>query len=119
MSNAVAGDVIVRVNGEVMRISGDVTYNTGTVKREAIVGGTGVLGFKEMNQVPFVEFKVIDGRDFDLTKLVEVTDATVIVELKSGKTIILTNAWFAGEAQGSSESGEISGRFEALKAKVD
>ncbi|MBL4772009.1 MAG: phage tail tube protein [Planctomycetes bacterium] len=115
--SAVGGTISVRANGELLRSKGDFTYGLGTPKREAVVGD-GVLGYTEQDQVPFIEGKIVDARDFDFVKLANLVDATVTIELKTGKSLMLTGAWFAGEGSGSTESGEISVRFDGTDMKV-
>ncbi len=114
---AVGGTISVRANGELLRSKGAFTYGLGTPKREAVVGD-GVLGYTEQDQVPYIEGKVVDSLEFDFVKLASLKDATVTVELKTGKSLMLTGAWFAGDGSGDSESGELSVRFDGTDMKV-
>jgi hypothetical protein len=110
------GKIQVQSDGEVYDAKGNWTYNLGKPKREAIIGADGIHGYKETQQVPFVEGEITDRRDLSLAKLVTLKDATVTLALANGKTVVLRSAWYAGEGDGSTEEGNIKVRFEGLSA---
>jgi hypothetical protein len=70
-----------------------------------------------MPQAPFIEGKITDRGTLDLQKLVSIEDATVTLELANGKSILLREAWFAGEGNVSTEEGEIDVRFVGRSAE--
>ena len=113
----VAGALSFQANGETFRMKGSWTYNIGGVKRDAIVGGDGVHGYKETPQVPFIEGAVTDGKSLVLEDLLNLRDATFTLHLRNKKVIELRNGWFAGEGTVNTEESEISVRFEGLDAK--
>jgi len=53
----------------------------------------------------------------DLKALQETTEATVVLELANGKSIILREAWYAGEGTVSTQEGNIAARFEGISAE--
>lgn len=114
-NNRRAGRIYVKVDGQQYDAKGDFTYNLGADKRDAIVGADGIHGYKETPQIPFIEGAFTDAPDLDLQKLAEGDNLTVTLELVNGKTIVLSNAWFAGEAGVTTGEGEISVRFESRK----
>jgi hypothetical protein len=111
------GRIQLQVNGELQDAKGAFTYNLGQPKREDVVGSDRVHGFKEMPQAPFIEGKITDRGTLDLQKLVSIEDATVTLELANGKSILLREAWFAGEGNVSTEDGEIDVRFVGRSAE--
>lgn len=114
----VAGVIELKVNGDLLRAVGDFTYNLGQVKREAAVGATGIDGFKEMPQVPFIEGTVRNTNRTDTIEICQLTDSTVTLALPNGDVIVLRNAWFAGEGAGHTEEGTFDVRFEGISCEV-
>ena len=51
--------------------------------------------------------------------LVRGDNATVTLELVNGKTIVLSNAWFAGEGTVTTEEAEIAVRWESRSPAVE
>lgn len=107
-----AGIIQLQTNGEIQDAKGSFTYNLGHPKREAIMGADGVHGYKETPQVAFIEGAITDRGTLDLKGLVTLSDATVTLGLANGKTIVLGEAFFAGDGNVSTEEGEIEVRFE-------
>lgn len=112
-----AGKISVQANGEVYDAKGSFSYNLGRDKREAIVGSDKVHGYKEMPQVPFIEGEITDSKDLDLNTLVTLEDATITLNLSVGKTIMLSEAWYADEGTASTEEGAIPFRFEGISCE--
>lgn len=101
------------VDGVVENVKGEVTYNTGEPKREAIIGSDGqVHGFKETAQVPFMDCKFTDRGALDTKALKNLTDSTVVLSLANGKVVTLRNAWYAAPGDGKTDEGELDARFE-------
>lgn len=118
MSNRrVGGIIFVKVDGEQFRAKGNWTYNLGKPKRKMIEGSDSIHGFSEMPQVPFIEGVITDSDDLNVEALLLVRDATVTLELANGKIVVLREACFAGDGNGSTEEGEIEARFEGIEAE--
>lgn len=109
----VGGILQLQVNGAIYDAKGNFSYNLGRGKKEAVLGADRVHGYKEMPQVPFIEGAITDNETIDLDELVSMKGVTVSLKLANGKSIMLRNAWFAGEGTGSTEEGEFPVRFEA------
>ena len=112
-SNRRAGKIYLKINGVLYDAKGDFTYNLGKPSRAAIVGADGIHGYRETPQTPYIEGAVTDAGDLDPADLVGVDEATVTLELANGKTIVLNNAWFAGEGGVTVGEAEIAVRFES------
>lgn len=117
MAEHVAGVLSLQLNGTTYRMKGSWTYNTGRVKREAIVGSDGVHGYMEKPQVPFIEGAITDGASMVLEDLLDFKDGTCTLHLRNGKVIELRDAWHAGEGTVDTEESEIAARFEGLGAE--
>lgn len=112
-----AGLIQFKVNGEIRAAKGNFTYNMGAPKRETMVGSDGTHGFKEVPQIAFIEGAITDQEDLDVKAMLTITDATVTLELANGKTVLLSEAYFAGDGNASTEEGEITVRFEGSSAE--
>lgn len=95
-------------------MKGNWTYNTGRVKRDAVLGSDGVHGYKETPQIPMIEGAVTDGRSIVLDDLLDFTEGTCTLHCRNGKVIELREAWHAGEGTVDTEESEIAVRFEGL-----
>lgn len=111
-----AGKITLKTDGNVRDAKGSFTYNLGGDKRTAIAGADRVHGYYSAVQVPFIEGIVTDDGDLDLSELIGATDVTVTLDLDNGKTIVLREAWFAGEGNVTTEQGEIAVRWEGKSA---
>lgn len=116
-TNRRAGRIKVTIAGTVREAVGSFTYNLGQPKREALVGADKVHGYKEMPQVAFIEGEIRDASDLDLAAFQNITDATFLLELANGKSIVLRNAWYAADGNIETEEANIEVRFEGIAAE--
>lgn len=116
--NRRSGVLYVKKDSQLFDVKGSFTYNLGKPKRDAIVGHDRVHGYKELPQVPYIEGTITDSSTLDLeTDILGVTNSTLTLELANGKTIVLRNAWYAGEGEVTTEEAEIAVRFEGMSAE--
>ncbi|MBV5272503.1 MAG: phage tail tube protein [Lamprocystis purpurea] len=88
-----SGRFWVYVNGTLLRAKTGITVaGIGGTSRKAVVGAQ-VWGFSEETVAPSVEGTLADTADLSLIALNQITDATVTVELDTGKTYVLRHAW--------------------------
>ncbi len=113
----IGGTIAVKINGEIQYAKGNFSYNLGKNLKKGIAGADRVHGFTETPQVPFIEGELTFHSDMSLTDLVELQDATVSIDLANNKTIVLREAWYAGEGTGNSEEGNVAVRFEGKDAE--
>ena len=111
------GKIFVKADGQQYRAKGSWSYNLGIDKREGVVGSDAVHGYKEMPQIPFIEGTITDSSELSVESLLKTKDATITLELANGKIISLSDAWFAGDGNMTTEEGEIDARFEGLNAE--
>lgn len=114
----VAGVIEVRVNGDLLRAAGDFSYNPGQPKRDAMIGATGVDGYSEKPQVPFIEGDIRHTGRTNIMALCNITDATITLSLANGHGMVLRNGWYAGEGTGNTGEGTFGARFEGLSAEM-
>lgn len=118
-NNRRAGRIYLKLDGSQQDAKGEFTYNLGNDLREAIIGADGVHGYKETPQVAFIEGAITDRSDLDLDALAQSDNITVTLELANGKTIVLSNAWFASEGSVTTGEAEIAVRFESRHKAIE
>ena len=111
------GIISVQVDGVLLEPKGDWTYNTGEPMREAIIGTSGVPGYKTSPQVAFCEGAITDRGDLDTAELKNGAGKTVVLGLANGKSIVYRSAWFAGAGDTSTAEGELAVRYESGEAE--
>lgn len=119
MTERIAGTISVTINGSTIKIASDgIQYNLGRPKREALSGPDDEMqGYKEMPQAPFCSGtgRVVKG--FSVVDLVEIVDATVVVELANGSTFGLFEAMYEGEGTADTANAEIPFKFTGKRAE--
>jgi hypothetical protein len=118
-NNRRAGRIYLKIDGVLHDAKGSFSYNLGQDKRDGIIGADGVHGYKETPQIPFIEGAVTDASELDLEALTGQDNVTVTLELVNDKTIVLSNAWFAGEGTVTTEEAEIAVRWESRIPAVE
>jgi len=113
----VGGIIRFSIDGVQYRAKGNFSYMIGNPKREAVVGSDGVHGYKETPQAPFIEGTITDTASLSLSALTNITNSTVNLQLANAKSIVLRDAFYAGEGEVSTEAGEIKVRFEGISAE--
>src|SRR6185436_4813237 len=106
MAKRVGGLLSVSFNGVRVDAKGSFTWNLGGEKREAVVGADGVHGPKISHQVAFIEGAITVREDTDVEAIKNAIDAVVVLELAQGRAVSLTDAWFAGDGNVTTEEGE-------------
>jgi hypothetical protein len=115
--NRRGGKILFKIDGARYAAKGNFTYNLGADKKEGIVGADAVHGYKAMPQVPYIEGAITDRGDLSLRQILDLDDATVTLELANGKTVVLSNAWYAGDGNATTEEGEFEIRLEGLRCE--
>ncbi len=114
----IGGRVYVKVDGETLMVRANVSTNIGQeVMRESVVGADGVHGRTATPVVPYIQIEVTEQPSFSLTRLNKIEDATVTARLEDGRTLLLSNAWHAGESDFNPVEGSMNVRFEGMKGE--
>ena len=112
--NRLAGVASVTIDGQAYSISGEGTYRPSGSKRESLMGQDGYHGYSEMPQPGKISWKGRDSGAIDVGALGEAADATVVLSLANGKTIIGRNMARVGEGpiEVNTEDATFSVEFE-------
>ena len=107
----VSGVCYVKVDGEQLEIQSSCEYPLSKVKREAVEGVNGPVGYKETRITPFFFFFCTLTPEFLRQKLVESDDLTIVAELANGTVYTLTGAYVEGDITGNAIDGTTSITF--------
>ena len=108
----IAGTCFIYVDGVQYAARGAFKVNATLYSREGVAGQDGVHGFKETPMVPSIEGEITDLGSLSIKSLQAIEESTVTCQLANGKTYLLTQAWFAGEASLDTAEGKIAVKFE-------
>ena len=116
--NRRGGAIFFKIDSVLRDAKGNFTYNIGAPKRNPLHSSDlRTVGYNEMAQTPFIEGEITDQRDLILSDFVNITNATITLELANGKVFTLRNAWFSSEGNVQTEEGNIAVRFDGLEAE--
>lgn len=110
--NQVTGRVFITVNGSRLASHPGAKLNLGGVSRTGVAGDTGVHGYSEKTEIPFIECTISHKADTDLVALAAWANETAVFQTDTGQTHLLRNAWQAKPPELS--KGEIALRLEGI-----
>lgn len=112
----IGGILSFKVNGVVQKAKGVFTYSYGTPQRTAVVGSDGTVhGHVEEGQVPYIEGAITRQPGTNYKDFLISDGDTVTLDLPSGETLMLSDAWNASPGTGTTEAGEMPVRYEGKK----
>jgi len=115
--NRLAGIATVTVDGQNYMLSGDLTYQVSTVKRETLIGQDRVHGYSETPVAGFISGTFRDAGDLTVADFNAMSNATVVVELANGKTIVGRNMWTVETQEVKTAEGTFDVRWEGFSVQ--
>lgn len=91
--NLLAGTASIVANGVNYMLVGDLSYDPSTTKRETKTGQDGVHGYSEMPKAGKISATLRDSGSLTVADFNAMTNATVVLSLANGKTVIGRNMW--------------------------
>lgn len=114
-SNALGGTAFLKVDGTQYLLRGNFKVYPNNKERTGVAGADGVHGYTEKYDVPSIEGDISDTGGLSIQGLLNITNSTVTLELVNGKTYMLSNAWYAGQANLNGVDGSLPVKFEGLR----
>lgn len=112
MAGRVAGICYIKVDGAQLEVKGGIEVSIAQTSKEKVVGLTGVAGYKESVQPPFIKVEAIFTKDFPISTITNGSNMTITAELANGKVATLANAWLEGsDIAVNAEEGTINLEF--------
>lgn len=110
--NLLAGTARITANGVTYMLVGDLSYSPSSVKRETKSGQDGVHGYSEMPIPGKIGGTLRDTGSLTVADLNAMADATVVLDLANGKTIIGRNMWTVDSQEVKTAEGTFEVAFE-------
>jgi len=112
----IGGTIGFKVGGVAQKAKGEFTYGYGTPKRTGVAGTDGTVhGYTSEAQVPYFEGVITRLPGVNYKEWFMSEGDTVSLELASGETLMLYDAWNASDGTGTTGANEIPVRFEGVK----
>ena len=88
------------------------TINFGNLKKEAVVGDEGVLGYTEVfDGAPFIKVTLVDTVQNDKTKLMRFVSENVLLTTNNGQQFSLSDAWVGNVLELNVKDGTLDVEF--------
>lgn len=97
MSEALAGLASLTINGTNVDVVGDLRCDPSNLKREVLVGQSGIQGHKVMPKAGSIAARVRDNPSLTVRDFQDMISVTVVAVTASGKTYSGTNLVQTGE----------------------
>lgn len=107
----VGGTVYFKAGGKTLSAEGSITVDLSAFEREEKVGMDGEVHFTETPVAPFVEGTFYLNKSADPNEIAAMVDVTVKVELGSGRTGTLRNAFNTGRLPIDTAAGTFNGKW--------
>jgi hypothetical protein len=112
-----AGSTVAQVNGVTLSIT-EFSWSPGIFKRETMTSLSGVDGYSEMYRAPYIAGKFRDGQSTSVTQFNALTNATVVLQLANGKSIVGHGLWNTGETDVAGVEATFDWKFEGVPGSV-
>lgn len=106
-----AGVTKFTVNGSAFAVT-EFSWNPGSRTREAMLSLSGWDGYKESPRGAWIAGKFRDAQSVNVTAFTALTNATVVVSLANGKSIVGHNLVYMGDPDVSGADATFDFRFE-------
>jgi len=110
--NKLAGVAYLTIDGTSYKIAGDAKYSPSSIKRETLIGQSGVDGYSEMPAAGSISMSVRDAGNLKVADFNAMRNVTVVLELANGKTITGGNMWCVEAQEVDTTEGKFDVRFE-------
>ena len=82
-----AGIASLEINGEAVDVMGDLIYDATSIKREMLIGQSGVQGYSEMPKTGVIGASIRDSGNMSVAAFLAMTAVPVVGTLANGKTV--------------------------------
>lgn len=112
-----AGIFALNVDGEDFDVESGVTYILNTVKRETLVGISGIQGYKETPVSGQIKAKLRDSSGILASTFANLTSSSVIGHAANGKTVAGTGMWTVETVEVDPIEGTFEVTFEGAQVR--
>lgn len=112
-----AGITSFTVNGSAFAVT-EFAWDPATFESETMMSLSGVDGYRQSPVAPFISGKFRDAQSVNVTAFTNLNNATVVVSLANGKTIVGHNMWYTGRPGVSGADATFDFKFEGTAGTV-
>ena len=109
-----AGVASLEINGEVVDVAGELVYDATYIKREMLLGQSGIQGFSEMPKTGMMSASIRDAGTLSVAGFMQMTNVPVVAVLANGKTVFGDNLTCIEVSEVATAEGTFTVRFEGL-----
>ena len=108
------GIAFLEVNGEALDVAGDLSYDATFVKREMLIGQSGVQGYSEMPKTGSIAGTIRDAGNMSVAAFLDMTAVPVVARLANGKTVYGDTLTCTECSEVKTQEGSFTLKFEGL-----
>jgi hypothetical protein len=112
-SRRLAGIAFITIDGVSFDVKGELNWSPSSIKRETLIGQSGIAGYSEMPIAGYISATLFDNSGLSVADFNDMTDTTVQILQANGKQIIGTGMWSVEANEVKSEPGEFNVKFES------
>lgn len=113
-----AGTVSVEIDGVAVDVASELTYDATTVKREILVGQSGVQGYSESPKAGFLSFVMRDSGGLSQASIIDIGQVVVVAVLANGKTVTGSPVVATDVAGVNTAEGTFEVKFEGTVVEI-
>ena len=111
-TGARAGIASITIAGNAYDVVSDAAYNCNVVKRDTLIGQSGVQSFKVMPFAPYIGATLRDSGSMTVASFNAMTSVSVVLQLANGKTVQGDGMWNTEADEVKTEEGTFAVKFE-------
>lgn len=112
-SRRLAGITFITIDGIAYDVVSDVTWSPSVIKRESLIGLSGVDGYSELPLAGYITATIRDNGGITVKDFNDMVASTIQIEQANGKIIIGTGMWSVEANEVKSAEGTFNVRFES------
>lgn len=110
--NRLAGIASLSIDGVAYDVVADAAYFANYVKRETLIGQSGVQGYSEMPTAGYISATIRDNGSLTVGYLNTLTNSTLVLTLANGKLVYGDGMWNTESEEVKTQEGSFSVKFE-------
>lgn len=112
-SRRLAGIASIAIDGVSYDVKGELNWSPSSIKRETLIGQSGIPGYSEMPIAGFVSATLFDNGGITVADFNQMVSVTIQIIQANGKQIVGTGMWSTEANEVQSEPGTFAVKFES------
>lgn len=112
VNNRRAGIATLSIDGAAYDVVSEAAYNVNSVKRESLIGQSGVQGFSEMPTTGYISATIRDNGSMTVGAINTLTNSTLVLTLANGKQVYGAAMWCTDLEEVNTQEATFKIKFE-------